>query len=117
MSVVMFCLQLHILLLIVIFSYFCRSADLWTLISSHQVVVISGATGSGKSTQIPQIILDAMIQNGCGGKHFIMRAICGCASYVYICMSGYGSATGSGTSRAPRYRRKTHMHYLVYLCM
>lgn len=33
-------------------------------IEQHNVVVISGETGSGKTTKIPQFILDANIANG-----------------------------------------------------
>ena len=36
-------------------------------IDTHQVVVISGATGCGKTTQIPQFILDSMVLQGNGG--------------------------------------------------
>jgi len=35
-------------------------------ISRHQIVLVVGATGSGKTTQIPQYILDDAICRGCG---------------------------------------------------
>ncbi|OCT68434.1 hypothetical protein XELAEV_18039735mg [Xenopus laevis] len=38
--------------------------ELITLIENHSVVVIHGATGSGKSTQLPQFILDCLRQHG-----------------------------------------------------
>ncbi|VEL37327.1 unnamed protein product [Protopolystoma xenopodis] len=34
-----------------------------SLISEHQIVVLSGATGSGKTTQVPQFILDDAVIN------------------------------------------------------
>ena len=34
------------------------------LISNNQVVVISGATGCGKTTQVPQLILDYLVDIG-----------------------------------------------------
>ncbi|XP_068731445.1 putative ATP-dependent RNA helicase DHX57 [Montipora capricornis] len=37
-----------------------------------QVVVISGMTGCGKTTQIPQFILDSFIEEGRGGECFII---------------------------------------------
>jgi ATP-dependent helicase HrpA len=36
-----------------------RSAELVTLIQKHQVLVVAGETGSGKSTQLPKICLSA----------------------------------------------------------
>ncbi|KAJ5587061.1 uncharacterized protein N7459_002826 [Penicillium hispanicum] len=36
-------------------------------VNSHQVTIISGETGSGKSTQSVQFVLDDMIQRGLGG--------------------------------------------------
>ena len=38
------------------------------LVNQHRVVVISGETGSGKSTQIPQFVLDHFIEAGKGGQ-------------------------------------------------
>ena len=33
-------------------------------LDNHQVLVVSGMTGCGKSTQVPQYILDASLSNG-----------------------------------------------------
>ncbi|XP_013179972.1 PREDICTED: ATP-dependent RNA helicase DHX36-like [Papilio xuthus] len=49
-----------------------KSKDILDLIDNNQVIVISGETGSGKSTQIPQIILDDAIRNGKGANVKIM---------------------------------------------
>lgn len=38
------------------------------IINTHQVTLITGETGSGKSTQVAQFILDAMIDSGVGDK-------------------------------------------------
>lgn len=40
--------------------------DVMRMILSRQVVVISGSTGCGKSTQVPQFILDQCIEAGAG---------------------------------------------------
>ncbi|KAF8308056.1 P-loop containing nucleoside triphosphate hydrolase protein [Clavulina sp. PMI_390] len=45
-----------------------RSKDLLELIESQDVTICMAATGSGKTTQIPQIILDDWIQKGQGSK-------------------------------------------------
>ncbi|XP_022089180.1 ATP-dependent RNA helicase DHX36-like isoform X2 [Acanthaster planci] len=47
--------------------------ELLRLISENQVVVISGETGCGKTTQVPQFILDHHIQQGQGST---CRVIC-----------------------------------------
>ncbi|KAL8528983.1 hypothetical protein ACS0TY_006448 [Phlomoides rotata] len=41
--------------------------DLLHLLEENNVVVISGETGCGKTTQVPQYILDNMIETGLGG--------------------------------------------------
>jgi HrpA-like RNA helicase len=41
-------------------------------IAAHQVTVISGATGCGKSTQVPQFVLDDLLENGHGGSAHIV---------------------------------------------
>lgn len=43
------------------------------LIEGNQVVVISGETGSGKTTQVPQFILDSYIESGKGS---LCKVIC-----------------------------------------
>jgi ATP-dependent RNA helicase DHX57 len=40
--------------------------ELVTVVSQNQVTIVSGATGSGKSTQSPQFILDDLIQRDLG---------------------------------------------------
>ncbi|KAK9468908.1 P-loop containing nucleoside triphosphate hydrolase protein [Lipomyces arxii] len=40
--------------------------EIMALIDNNDVVMIVGATGSGKSTQVPQIILDSMTERGQG---------------------------------------------------
>ena len=37
-------------------------------IENNQVVIISGDTGCGKTTQVPQLVLDAMIEKGQGAR-------------------------------------------------
>jgi len=37
-------------------------------VRKHQVIVISGDTGCGKTTQLPQLILDDLIRQGRGGE-------------------------------------------------
>ena len=45
------------------------------LIHSGNVCVISGATGSGKTTQIPQFILDEALEKGKEGlRHLFPRS-------------------------------------------
>ena len=53
-----------------VFQY--RSSILET-IGQHQVVVLSGETGSGKSTQVPSMILEHAIESGVGNE---TRIIC-----------------------------------------
>jgi len=45
-----------------------RSADIIKHINENEVTICMAATGSGKTTQIPQIILDDFIQRGEGAK-------------------------------------------------
>ncbi|CAD7698121.1 unnamed protein product [Ostreobium quekettii] len=40
--------------------------ELMQRIDTHQVLIVSGDTGCGKTTQIPQLILEHQIENGCG---------------------------------------------------
>ena len=42
------------------------SAEIVKLVEQHQVCVISGETGSGKTTQVPQMLLDAALSAGRG---------------------------------------------------
>ena len=42
--------------------------DITNHIQQNQVVVITGEPGSGKSTQVPQAILDQFISNKMGGS-------------------------------------------------
>ncbi|XP_072944538.1 ATP-dependent DNA/RNA helicase DHX36-like [Epargyreus clarus] len=45
-----------------------KAADILEALSNNQVLVISGETGCGKSTQVPQIILDDAISSKRGGN-------------------------------------------------
>eukprot|EP00039_Didymoeca_costata_P003149 m.65483 g.65483 ORF g.65483 m.65483 type:complete len:1368 (+) comp11739_c0_seq1:318-4421(+) len=47
---------------------FTRMQEILDTLGNTQVLVISGATGCGKTTQIPQFILDSMILEGNGGR-------------------------------------------------
>jgi hypothetical protein len=41
-----------------------KRAELLALIATHQVVVVSGETGSGKTTQLPQYLLEELVLSG-----------------------------------------------------
>lgn len=41
-------------------------------ISENQVILVCGETGCGKTTQIPQYILESMIENGSGASTSII---------------------------------------------
>ncbi|KAI9107308.1 hypothetical protein K1719_021696 [Acacia pycnantha] len=41
--------------------------DILQLLKENDVLVVCGETGSGKTTQVPQFLLDDMIESGCGG--------------------------------------------------
>lgn len=47
---------------------FYKQADILQAISEHNVILISGDTGCGKTTQVPQFILDDMIRKNSGAK-------------------------------------------------
>lgn len=49
-----------------------RQQDFLKLIDQNRVVVVSGLTGCGKSTQLPQALLDDLIQKGDGSTTFIV---------------------------------------------
>lgn len=45
-----------------------KRADLLAQIAHHQVVVVSGETGSGKTTQLPQYLLEELVLGGRAGE-------------------------------------------------
>ena len=45
-----------------------KKTDFLAALANHQVVVVSGETGCGKTTQVPQFILDEEIEAGRGAK-------------------------------------------------
>lgn len=51
--------------MVVIF-YFVLSSNISALVMNLQVVVVSGETGCGKTTQLPQYILESEIEAGRG---------------------------------------------------
>lgn len=42
--------------------------DIISVLSSHRLTLLTGSTGSGKTTQLPQFILDAAIESGAGSE-------------------------------------------------
>lgn len=43
-------------------------ADIVSVLSSHRLTLLTGSTGSGKTTQLPQFILDSAIESQCGSE-------------------------------------------------
>ena len=43
-----------------------QAAEIVSAIQRHQVVIVKGNTGCGKTTQVPQFILDSMVADRCG---------------------------------------------------
>jgi HrpA-like RNA helicase len=58
-----------------------RAGEIVTAIQGHQVVVIKGNTGCGKTTQVPQFILDNMIANQSGAECNIVVTQVGIVTY------------------------------------
>ncbi|CAN1169577.1 DExH-box ATP-dependent RNA helicase DExH7, chloroplastic [Linum perenne] len=42
-------------------------SEILQVLKENDVVVVCGETGSGKTTQVPQFVLDDMVESGCGG--------------------------------------------------
>ena len=57
------------------------------MVNSHQVTIISGETGSGKSTQSAQFILDDLYQNSLGECAKIMLVSSICSMFIYLTQS------------------------------
>ena len=49
-----------------------QECSLLGLLAGNQVVVVSGETGCGKTTQVPQFIMDEMIDRGRGAECYII---------------------------------------------
>lgn len=52
---------------------YCKKEELVDLVNSHHVLVVSGETGCGKTTQVTQFILDDYINRGVGSS---CRVVC-----------------------------------------
>jgi HrpA-like RNA helicase len=52
---------------------FNKRAELLDLVARNQVIVVSGETGCGKTTQVPQFILDDALERGMGSR---CRIVC-----------------------------------------
>ena len=50
--------------------------ELIELVNSNQVVVVSGETGCGKTTQVPQFILEDALESGRGSS---------CRDAIHLC--------------------------------
>ena len=49
-----------------------KKEDLLALMADSQALVVSGETGCGKTTQVPQFLLDEMIESGRGAECYII---------------------------------------------
>src|SRR5699024_862678 len=47
---------------------YCIKEQVISLIARHSVLIIKGSTGCGKTTQVPQFILDSALRSGNGGQ-------------------------------------------------
>lgn len=76
-------------------------------VASNQVLVISGETGCGKTTQVPQFILDDFIERGCASRCRIIctqprrisaisvRGWCSCVGYYALIIIIISSSSSS----------------------
>ncbi|KJE94605.1 hypothetical protein CAOG_05226 [Capsaspora owczarzaki ATCC 30864] len=49
-----------------------RADEITKIVEQNDVTIVTGATGSGKTTQVPQLILDKYTQDGNGGRCHIL---------------------------------------------
>ena len=76
-----------------------RREELLGMLERHQVVVVTGETGCGKTTQLPQFVLEDAIARGVGGA---CNIICECAG----CGMREGRNKGGGGGEGWRERQK-----------
>jgi len=62
-----------------------QAVEVVTTIQRHQVVIVRGSTGCGKTTQVPQFILDNMIAAGNGAHCNIVVTQVRCVCVVCVC--------------------------------
>jgi ATP-dependent RNA helicase DHX36 len=93
--------------------------ELLSLLSNSQVLVVSGETGCGKTTQVPQFLMDEMIESGRGGACSIIctqpRRI-SAVSVAERVASERGEAVGKSVGYQIRLEKKSCASTMLLFC-